>query len=654
MIMKKILLLIGLFFVFNSVYSQIFYTKELKTDSISGLNGDTCYINSDALFTAGFEIQDGFVNIRGINGINFDAGSDTDIDLMTIGVSGSPRLHWDESAHALTFSTTASTFAINATTGNNSKLSFSENFFENVNIIFDTSPTNKLIFAFPTESDITLSLLDDGEIQIFDQGETDPTVIAGTFSMWGEDADGAGTVSPNFKTEDGTTIVLEQDLSIGSSPTFDATNITGVATGTVELTHLDARKGSAGTILKGSAVYMSGFNSGGGFIEVEAADADDLAKMPAIGVAQVDLTNSSTQKVALIGEISAQNTSNFSVGDDLYVGTDGTGLLIDSMPVGTAEIQKVAEVGRSHASLGILEVFGAGRQNQVPNIPSNEFWLGSGTGVATPTDFDVEVSANTDVTSNTTHKTSDGSDHTFIDQNVTSGASPTFDATNIIFNPRQVSETFSEFAEDSDTKTGWKEVAVGAGSKVDATTQNIGTNNDGVFRFETGTTATGLALLTYGNDQTGFILGGGVRFWECLILIPTLSTAAQEYVIRFGFGDQVDGSDFEDGVYLEYLQSSNVNWLRKTADSDGGVTRTTVNTGIVVAAGSYIRLRAEINAAGTSVEFFVDGASASTNATNLPTTVITPNIHILKTNGTTNRDFFIDYYHQRVIYTTPR
>ena len=123
-------------------------------------------------------------------------------------MSGAPRLHWDESAHALTFSTTASTFAINATTGNDSKLSFSENLFENAVIKFDTSPTNRMLFAFPTESDIVMAMLSDVEIQIFNQGKTDPTVTTDTYSMWAEDASGAGTASPNFKTEDGTTITL--------------------------------------------------------------------------------------------------------------------------------------------------------------------------------------------------------------------------------------------------------------------------------------------------------------------------------------------------------------------------------------------------------------------------------------------------------------
>jgi len=45
-------------------------------------------------------------------------------------------------------------------------------------------------------------------------------------------------------------------------------------------------------------------------------------------------------------------------------------------------------------------------------------------------DFDTEVSNNVSVAANTTHSSSNGSDHSFIDQDVTSGASPTFDGAN--------------------------------------------------------------------------------------------------------------------------------------------------------------------------------------------------------------------------------
>ena len=56
------------------------------------------------------------------------------------------------------------------------------------------------------------------------------------------------------------------------------------------------------------------------------------------------------------------------------------------------------------------------------------------TGVDSTNDihsFKDSVTANADWKSNTTHKGSDGSDHTFIDQDVTNGSSPTLDGANI-------------------------------------------------------------------------------------------------------------------------------------------------------------------------------------------------------------------------------
>ncbi len=220
-----------------------------------------------------------------------------------------------------------------------------------------------------------------------------------------------------------------------------------------------------------------------------------------------------------------------------------------------------------------------------------------------------------------------------------------------IHNPRFSTGKFSDFGEDSPDKTGWDMTLVGANSKFDATSQNIGTNNDGVFRAETGTTATGLAMAAYGDDQTGFKLGGGVRFWECLILIGDLATVAQDYIMRFGFGDEIDGTEYSEGVWLEYNISVGVNWLRKTAV---GGSVTSEDTGIVVVEDSYIRLRGQMDAAGGIASYFINGSAEGSINTDMPIDLISPNIHILKTAGITNRDFFIDYYDQRVIYTTPR
>jgi len=56
----------------------------------------------------------------------------------------------------------------------------------------------------------------------------------------------------------------------------------------------------------------------------------------------------------------------------------------------------------------------------------NKTWLSTNIS-----DFDTAVDGNASVILNTTHRTSDGSDHTFIDQDVTIGSSPQFSNTNM-------------------------------------------------------------------------------------------------------------------------------------------------------------------------------------------------------------------------------
>jgi len=52
-------------------------------------------------------------------------------------------------------------------------------------------------------------------------------------------------------------------------------------------------------------------------------------------------------------------------------------------------------------------------------------------------DFDTAVSNNSDVHMNSVHRTSDGSDHTFIDQDVTVGSAPQFSNANMYGNISQ-------------------------------------------------------------------------------------------------------------------------------------------------------------------------------------------------------------------------
>ena len=189
-------------------------------------------------------------------------------------------------------------------------------------------------------------------------------------------------------------LATQAEVDAGSSTTLAVTPSTlantTLAVASAASLVVSVQKGSAGTISVGNLVYISGFDVGQGVPEVELADSDAGATMPAFGIAIDTLGVATTGEVVVSGLVTGLNTGSFTAGDDLYV--SGTaGALTATKPTGTALIQKVAVVTRSHASLGSIEVFGAGRSNDVPNIPSAQFWVGNGSAVATPVSMSADA-----------------------------------------------------------------------------------------------------------------------------------------------------------------------------------------------------------------------------------------------------------------------
>jgi hypothetical protein len=138
-----------------------------------------------------------------------------------------------------------------------------------------------------------------------------------------------------------------------------------------------------GTINKGQAVHIEGFSDPDYL--VDKADADAAAHMPAIGVASGTITESTAGTVVISGKITGMNTGSWSVGDSLYIDTTAGGL-VNTRPTGAStDVQKIAQVIVSDVSVGIIQVFGAGRSNDVPNITQDNLWIGNSSGVATAT-----------------------------------------------------------------------------------------------------------------------------------------------------------------------------------------------------------------------------------------------------------------------------
>jgi hypothetical protein len=225
--------------------------------------------------------------------------------------------------------------------------------------------------------------------------------------------------------------------------------------------------------------------------------------------------------------------------------------------------------------------------------------------------------------------------------------------------PSSVTE-FDDFFGDNSAnvgifRLGWDKDITGTAAAVN--TSSVGDNTTdkalGVITIETGTTTTGNA----GIDRSGLgvVFGYSAWFMEWRVQLNTLSTAAQEYAFRVGFIDNFTGGDATDGVYFEYARGSSVNWRICTSNNS---TQTKTNTSVAVAAGStgaWVKLGIQINAAGTSVNYYINGVNVGNITTNIPTGAARQTLigaMIAKSAGTTNRIAYLDYY--RAKYTLQR
>ena len=197
-----------------------------------------------------------------------------------------------------------------------------------------------------------------------------------------------------------TTVANDDVLAIVDDSTSTTKKISfanlsaGISVGNATQLQFTALNNTGSTITKGSAVYVSGHTT-----ETQVADADNTsaASMPAFGIVADDIANGATGTIVIGGEVSGINTSAFSVGDELFVGTAGA--LTATKPTGTALIQKIAKVTKAAAS-GELLVTGAGRSNDLPNLPDGNIWIGDSSGV--PQDKTLTAGTNVTITEDST------------------------------------------------------------------------------------------------------------------------------------------------------------------------------------------------------------------------------------------------------------
>ena len=172
------------------------------------------------------------------------------------------------------------------------------------------------------------------------------------------------------------------------------------------------------------------------------------------------------------------------------------------------------------------------------------------------------------------------------------------------------------------------------------------------------TSTNAAARYTISTDATALVLGGGRVLFEESVRIPTLSNSTDAFYHFFGLSAQITAAAQTNGVLFLYDSSAAVTgaaasgrWQVMTAAASS---RTFTTTSIQVTANQWYKLTGIVNAAGTSVQFYIDDVLVATHTTNIPTAAIGFVSNLQKTVGTTARTTNLDYLYFKQKYTTAR
>lgn len=150
-----------------------------------------------------------------------------------------------------------------------------------------------------------------------------------------------------------------------------------------------AKNTSGGTLSVGDIVFISGA-TGSELANVQLADADDAAKMPAFGMISTGGSNNAEVYVTTLGTVTNVDvpSATYSVGDEVYVSTTAGDFSLTAPTGETGLIQKIGKVMKVNSgggTNGTIKIMGAGRTNAVPNLDSGKIFYGNGSNQAVST-----------------------------------------------------------------------------------------------------------------------------------------------------------------------------------------------------------------------------------------------------------------------------
>ena len=254
--------------------------------------------------------------------------------------------------------------------------------------------------SFTTEeSSVSVTSGDSISVSVTEKGAKGDVGIQGPKGEAGDDGQGviSGGSDNEFLQKNGATDynLKWSAYTLPASDGDDGQVLTTDGAGTVSFGYPktiseNVKNVSGGTLVKGTPVHVTG--SVGNQAEVIAADA--ATNYPAHFVLDQDLADDGEGlgiALGFINNIDVPDASIYSEGQTVYLAESGG--WTTTKPTGTNAIQNLGIIIKVNTSGNKISgiVMGAGRANDVPNIPNGQIWIGNASGVATPTAFGVDL-----------------------------------------------------------------------------------------------------------------------------------------------------------------------------------------------------------------------------------------------------------------------
>ena len=372
---------------------------------------------------------------------------------------------------------------------------------------------------------------------------------------------------------------------------------------------------TGGTLLRGTIVYISGAH--GNLPKVSPSLAtSDATSAQTLGMVQDDISNNDNGFVVVAGKLGNLDTFSIAEGTQLYLSSTTAGFYTTIKQYAPNHLVYIGVVVRSHPTQGVIEV-----------KIQNGYEL----------DELHDVSAQTPVNR---------------DLLAYNSATQLWQNTSFYNRVMAGVQYFNDFDSSFTLDKLQSVVSGGTTIRFNAIISNQTSNQVGICTYATSTGATNYAMHISESNSAGqqFQFGGGTWVYESYIAVETLSDITNRFRFQTGFGDLATASNDNNGAIIIYDEGGTANGTIASANwqcvtSNNGV-RTQTTTSVVVTT-NWVKLKIIVNAAATSISYFIDGSLVATHITTIPTYALGRRFKvkqgIFKTTGTTNRNVNCDY-----------